>query len=137
MHQIISSTDLRELGEAMATDGLGQHEQLLAAVAAQVRSIEPASVLAEVLGDLTAPVVVRSRAFASIAADWSRFGLGQPTAANRPRTQDSRSLASARPAEDSTTSAFGSSDASTNRAASASVRPNSTWRPMSRRRRVA
>ncbi len=137
MHQIPSSADLRELGEAIATDGLGQHEQTLAAVAAQVRSIEPNSVVAEVLGDLTAPAVVRSRAFASIAAEWSRFGLGLPTAVARPRTQDNRSLASARATEASTTSAFGSSEISTNRSASASVRPNSTWRPMSRRRRTA
>lgn len=70
MNKIPTSSELAVLGNDLARDGFAAHENRVATVVDLARRGEPHSAAVDALGDLTAPDVVRARAFAAVAARW-------------------------------------------------------------------
>lgn len=68
----VDPVDLASLGNLLATEGVGRHEEALDALATQARRYAPGAATA--LSDRTLPEVVRLRAFAVVARVLARPG---------------------------------------------------------------
>lgn len=65
---LLSSTGLAAIGEAVAIDGIRRSEEALARVASRARQLGVSRPVVDLLTDATAPDVVRARALARISA---------------------------------------------------------------------
>jgi hypothetical protein len=72
MKQFPTTADLASLGIELDDDGFGPHEGTVAEIVALARLVMPDLATVDVLGDVTAPEVVRARAFSVLAANWQQ-----------------------------------------------------------------
>ncbi len=131
MEQAHTAATLRSLGETISIDGFEAHAATVGQLAATALRRHPNWVSASVLADATASSVARLRALSHVTADWDHRMSASAT------THEIVTITPALERDAATSLALASSDVATNRSASAGDLPNSTWRAISRRRRVA
>lgn len=68
-----SIDEVNSLGEMLARDGFGLHEQAVSRLIGLVRRVTDDHVSVDVLDDRSAPPVVRDRAFAAVSARWPEY----------------------------------------------------------------
>ena len=73
MERMLNQNDLMDLGVAAYADGLKVHAEEVSRLVQLLNAASPDDSLVAVVGDTCAPEIVRLRALAHVATEWSRY----------------------------------------------------------------